>query len=554
MSDTLNSSPGSPVAATPKIKEKRSFSIVWLVPLVALVIGGLLAYKAVTEKGPVITISFATAEGLEAGKTKVKYKDVEVGVVESITIGKDLAQVILRVEMKKGAEPYLTDRTKFWVVRARVGADQVSGLSTLLGGAYIGIEPSAEGAQTTTYKGLEKPPVVTRGMKGKHFHLSSKSRGSLEAGVPIYFRQIKVGRVVDYTLNEKGDNIGIHIFIDSPYDKFVRENTKFWLASGLDVQLTADGLEVDTESIVSMLIGGIAFNTLSDEDIGAEAAEKSLFTLYKNRDAAIDDRYTIREQYYVEFNESVRGLSVGAPVEFRGMKVGSVDGIELKADYEKLEFSTMVLVTFERERLGLSAMEKEQLDQRLAQQTNKGFRAQLKTGNLLTGQLFVDLEYFPEAPAAEITVYNDLPVMPSMASSSEKLMHDVSKFAARLGQFPIEDIGRDLQQAIGGLSRLLNSPELQELPGELKQVMVNIEQTTQSIDSSTLPQINEAIAEMEKLLSDIGKWFGADSQLYDDLGGALREIAEAAQSIRNVADLLERHPEALIQGKNEDRL
>lgn len=537
-------------APTPEIREKRPLSIVWLVPLVAIIIGGWLVYKAVTEKGPVITISFETAEGLEAGNTKVKFKNVDVGVVESITIGKDLSNVILGVEMVKGSEPYLTDKTKFWVVKARVGAGQVSGLTTLVGGAYIGVEPSTEGEKIHNFKGLEKPPVVTWDMKGKHFYLSTPRLGSLEPGSPVYFRQIKVGQVVDYKLDDDGGDVSVHIFVNSPYDQFVRENTRFWLASGLDFQLTANGLRVDTESVVSLLIGGIAFNTLSNDVIAPQAQNDNHFELYENRVEASEDKYTEKNYYYIEFTESVRGLSVGAPVEFRGMKIGSVEEIELKSDFQNLQFSIMVLVAIERERLAMPPVDNKEIERRIHVVADRGLRAHLKPGNLLTGQLFIDMEYFPDAPAAAIGSYKDLHVLPSVPSSSQKMLHDIARFVAQLNEIPIEKIGRDLGDAAEGLTMLLSNPDLQKLPGSMQRILTGVEGITTSVNSDTVSQLNSTIKDMRNLIKDVRGWVSPDSMLYGDLGETLREISSAARSINDLADLLERHPEALIQGKN----
>lgn len=543
----------TPSPPTPEIKEKRSLSMVWLVPLVAIVIGGWLIYKAIHEKGPVITISFTTAEGLEEGKTKIKFKDVEVGVVESITISKDLSKVYLEVEMVKGSESFLTDKTNFWVVKARVGADQVTGLNTLLGGAYIGVEPSTEGKRVEHFTGLEKPPIVTWDMKGKHFFLGAPRLGSLEPGSPIYFRQIKVGQVVDYKLNDGGGDVSIHVFVESPYDQFVRENTKFWLASGLDLQLTANGLRVDTESFVSMLIGGIAFNTLPGDKIGAEAENDSRFRLHKSLLEASEEKYTIKDYYYIEFRESVRGLSVGAPVEFRGIKIGSVEEIELKSDFENLQFSIMVLISIERERMGQPSVEKEEIERRIGVLAERGLRAHLKTGNLLTGQLFIDMGYFPDDPAVEIGSYKNRYLLPSVPSSSQKIMQDVGKFVTRVKQLPIEEISEDLKGAVDGLNTLLSNPGLQKMPDTLLHILTDVEQMTTSLNTDTLLQLNTTLKDVNSLLTDLRGWVSTDSTLYADLGEAISEVANAASSINDLADLLERHPEALIQGKNSER-
>lgn len=554
MTENSNSPKNSPIAASPVINKGRSISIVWLVPFVALIIGGWLVYKAVTEKGPAISISFQSAAGLEAGKTKVKYKDVEVGVVQDITIGKDLSNVILKVLMHKGSEPYLTEKTKFWVVRARVDASRISGLDTLLGGAYIGIEPATEGDFVKDFKGLEVPPVVTSEAKGKRFALSAARLGSLNPGSPIYFRQIQVGQVVDYKLDEEGHTIGVNIFINSPYDQFVRENTRFWNASGLDLELTANGLQVNTESFVSLMIGGIAFNTFSSDLPMPEAKENTHFKLYATREAASDDRYKSKNDFYVEFKESVRGLSVGAPLEFRGFRVGSVVDIEMKTDFEELEFSTMVRVSVERKRMSLQIDMDVSVDERFSRMVNKGFRAQLKTGNMLTGQLFVNLEFHDDVPPVTTTSHNDLLVLPSVPSSSQDIVQDVARFMKTLNKMPLEEIGSNLQRIMAGVDKLVNSPKLKSSLSSLDQILKELKTTSRTLNSDTVPQINRALAEAENLIQDMGSWVDEDSPLYEDVRNILEEIGGAARSINDLADMLERHPEALIQGKtNEDR-
>ena len=258
--------------AAPKavVKTKRSFSIVWLVPLVALVIAGWLGFKALTEKGPTITITFETAEGLEAGKTKIKFKDVEMGQVDAILLSEDLSHVVLTANLVKGAEKYLSDKTRFWVVRARVAAGEVSGLGTLLAGAYIGMEPK-EGKPARAFKGLEVPPIITEGLPGRHFVLRASKLGSLDINAPIYYRQIKAGQVVAYEMEKDGQAILIKVFIHAPFDALVRENTRFWNASGLDVAMDASGIRINTESLLSIVSGGVAFETPANLEPGGPA-------------------------------------------------------------------------------------------------------------------------------------------------------------------------------------------------------------------------------------------------------------------------------------------
>jgi paraquat-inducible protein B len=542
-------------AAAPEIKQRRSFSIVWIVPVVALLIGAWLVYKAVSEKGPTITITFKSAESLEAGKTKIKYKDVELGTVTAIVLNDDLSHVTVTAELDKGSKRYLTDKTRFWVVRARVAAGQVTGLSTLLSGAYIGIEPGIGGGEAKThFKGLDKPPMITGEISGRQFNLAATRLGSLNPGSPIYFRQIEVGQVADYQLGPTGENVDVKIFIQTPYHQFVRSNTRFWVASGLDLDLTANGLRIDTESVVSLLIGGLAFANFANEELGPEAEEGTRFKLYDTYENARNDRYTIKNDYIIEFADSVRGLTVGAPVEFRGIQIGEVVDFGLHADFNKLLFTIPVRVRIEPERLvssfaGAQIAKGKEREDRIHRMVQKGFRAQLKTGNLLTGQLFVELDFYPDAPPVELSFMNGLPMVPSVPSSSQEIMQGVARFVKKLDQLPLEAIGKDLQNTMAGMDRLVNGPDLRDAVKSLRDILDELKTTTQTLNADTVPRINTALAEMATVLKDLDGWVSADAPLQGDLRKTLEELAAAGRALSDLADMLERHPEALIQGK-----
>jgi len=554
MTEKIENGPPISEAAAPVIKKRRSISIVWVVPLVALIIGGWLAYKALTEKGPTITISFQSADGLEANKTKIKYKDVEVGKVTTIDLSDDLSHVTVTAEMEPAAKHYLTDKTRFWVVRARVTASQVTGLGTLFSGAYIGIEPGVGGKDQRHFKGLEKEPIVTGETKGRRFTLAGSRLGSLNPGSPIYFRQIQVGQVVDYQLADSGENVSIQIFINNPYQHFVRENTRFWLASGLDVELTANGLRVDTESVVSLLIGGVAFTTFSHEDPGPEAKEDTRFDLYETYEKARDDRYTIKRIFVIEFKDSVRGLSIGAPVEFRGLQIGAVTDIELQANYDKMDFTVPVRVVLEPERLNLSApqdMGKEL--ERWQRLLDKGLRAQLNTGSLLTGQLYIKLEFFEDAPPVKLSYNKGLPVIPSMPAATQEILRGITRIVKKLEQLPLEAIGRDLQHTMAGMDRLVNGPDLRDSVKSLRSILAELESTTQKLNADTVPRVNAALTEMENVLKELDGWVSTDAPLQGDLQHTLKELADAARAVKELADMLDRHPEALIQGKGSEK-
>jgi len=550
MTEQTDGSAIIPEAATPEIKQRRSFSIVWIVPIVALLIGAWLVYKAVSEKGPTITITFESAEGLEAGKTKIKYKDVELGTVTAIVLADDFSHVTVTAEMAKESKHYLTEKTRFWVVRARVAAGQVTGLGTLFSGAFIGIDPDLEGKSMRHFKGLEKPPMVTGEVAGRQYRLEANRLGSLTPGSPIYFRQIQVGQVADFKLEPNGENVTIDIFVQAPYYQFVRQKTRFWVASGLDVDLTANGLRVDTESVVSLLIGGLAFATFPHEDGGPEAEEGAHFKLYDTYEAARDDRYTVKRDMIIEIKDSVRGLSVGAPVEFRGLQIGKVTEIDLDADFENLDFTIPVRIELEPERLHLTNPKDENdTIHRWQRLLDKGFRAQLETGSLLTGQLYVKLDIFEDAPPAKLSFYGDLPVIPSLPSSSQEIMQGVTRFLKKLDQLPLEAIGKDLQNTMAGVDKLVNGPDLRDAVQSLGDILDELKTTTQTLNADTVPRINTALAEMATVLKNLDGWVSADAPLQGDLRKTLEELAAAGRAISELADMLERHPEALIQGK-----
>ncbi|MGA8282128.1 MAG: MlaD family protein, partial [Desulfobacterales bacterium] len=383
----------------------RQFSFVWIIPLVAALIGVWLVYKAQSEKGPTITITFQTAEGFEAGKTKIKYKDVDLGQIEEINLSPDLGHVVVTAKLIRQAEDLLSENTRFWVVRARINVSGVTGLQTLFSGVYIGLDPGKPGKKARHFTGLEQPPIVTTDLPGRYFLLLAERRGSLDIGSPVYYRQIRVGQVVGYQLAEDGQAVSIKIFVNTPYHKFVNKNTRFWNASGVDVSIDAKGIQVNTESLVTLLVGGIAFDVPSYLDSGGPAVEGQVFSLYNNYTASQEKTYPVKSYFVLYFDGSVGGLSPDAPVEFRGIGVGKVVDVKLEFEPEKRDFRIPVLIEIEPERF-ISAAEMPQAEAArrkiLDYLVEKGLRGQLKIGNLITGQQVVSLNIFPNAPRRKI--------------------------------------------------------------------------------------------------------------------------------------------------------
>jgi paraquat-inducible protein B len=550
MSDSQSPAVGGP-AATASVSGKSRFSIVWLIPVVAALIGAWLVYKAAAEKGPTIQLSFETANGIEAGKTKIRFRNVQLGLVNSIDLADDLKGVILTVEMVPGVEDYLSEDTRFWVVRARVAAGEVSGLGTLLGGAYISMDPIPLGKgekAVKRYEGLEKAPAVTSDEPGTAFTLHAPRLGSADVGSPVYYRQINVGRVTNYELTASGE-IEMDIFIFAPHDQRVVQDTRFWNAGGVDLSLNADGLKIDTESIITIMLGGIAFDTpiSLQESRPADAGQE--FQLYENRRATETKVY--REKYYfvTYLEDSVRGLSPGSPIEFRGFKLGEVVDVRLEVDPDGIGSRIPVLMEIQPERImdaGTADPEKT-----VPEMVRRGFRVQLRTGNVVTGQKLLAFDIFPDAPAAELDVSGRYPVIPSIPAPTQELVADLVRIADRLGDVPFDEIGRNLGATTEGINRLVNSGELQATLENLSATLAQSSELLATVNTDMAPNIASAVEQVEQTVASLSTMVDADSGTQRELTRLLVELTDATRSIKALTDYLERHPEALIKGKGD---
>ena len=526
--------------------------VVWIIPLIAVLVGGWLAVKAVLEKGPTITITFKTAEGLEPGKTKIKYKDVEIGLIKTITLNRDHKSVVLTAELSKEAEAFLVADTRFWVVRPRIGLGGVSGLGTLLSGAYIGLDVGHSKESQHAFVGLEDPPLVTGEDPGRHFVLHAQDLGSLDLTSPVYFRRVQVGEVVARQLDPDSKGVTLKVFIRAPYDQYVNEYTRFWNASGIDVSLSASGVEVRTESVISLLVGGIAFQTLPDAPPAPPAEENVAFTLFGDQAQAFKRPDALADAYVLIFQESVRGLSVGAPVDFRGVTVGEVVRFGVAIDPTTLHASMPVEIKifphrlaahqlqFDRERMLQVLGSEEARHRRMAQFVANGLRGQLRSGNLLTGQLYVALDFFPDQPRARLDMTTTLPEIPTIPGTFAQLQDSLASVMKKLDKIQFEEIDSTARKALASLDQALKDAD-----GLLKHV-----------DTDVVPTLGKAVDDVRRALDEAGRTLKStdsvlapDSALQTQLRDALREAERTLRSVRELADYLERHPESLIRGK-----
>jgi len=513
-------------------------SLIWLIPLLAAIIGATQVVTWLLDKGPSITVSFATGEGLEAGKTKVKFKEVDIGQVTKVTLGPDGNRVVATIQMVKEADRFTASDTRFWVVRPQIGTSGVTGLGTLLSGAYIGAAAGTSKETNTSFVGLDKAPAVPPGLKGREFKLHGDSLGSLAAGAPVYYRRVRVGQIASAKLDPAGKGIDLSVFIEEPYIGLVGPDTRWWHASGVDVRLDANGFKLNTQSLATLVTGGIAFESPSGQKPDAPAAADTTFLLANDRAAALrpPDGPAVTTLMY--FDQSLRGLSAGAPVDFRGIVLGEVRTVGIEYDRVHKKFRMPVTADLYPSRLGQSVLDALGTDastseQALAQMVTRGFRAQLRTGSLLTNQLYVNLDFFPKAPKATPAALAAAPgvlVLPTVPGPLDELQSQLSRIAGKLDKIPFDEIGNNLnktlQQANAMIARL---------------------------DGKVLPEMQEALNAAKKTLSSADALLQQDSPLQSELRQTLQDVQGTVESLNSLSDYLERHPESLIRGKAKEK-
>ena len=518
------------------VRTRAGPSIVWLIPLIAAVVGLYLAYSTWSEQGPSVTIEFQTAEGLVAGQTRLKFKNVDVGVVESVELNKDLSRVHVQASMVKELSHYMTDQTQFWVVRAKVSAAEISGVDTLLSGAYIGVDPSDKGKRTREFKGLEEAPVVRSDKPGTLFDLRARQLGSVDVGSPVYFRWLKVGQIAGYSLDESGNTVNVKIFIESPHDKRVRTTTRFWNASGFDAVLSAEGLQIDSPSVMSMLVGGVAFETPATVAVAMDVPEGMVFELYPNKQATRQPRYSQQSRYLLYFDGSVSGLVPGSPVEFRGIKVGEVLSVDIHFDAQTNEVQIPVVIEIEPERLGITQKKLYKKDvPRIASLVGRGLRARLATNNVLTGKKAISFEFIPDAEPVTIIFGEAYPILPTVSGGLDAITQRVARILDRVENLPIESIGNNLNEVFANLSQTLHS----------------VDSLTDSANANLLPQLTASLVKLEETLASADAMIAPDSAMAMQLESMMSDLAGAAQSLKLLAQRLEEHPEELLRGKGE---
>jgi paraquat-inducible protein B len=546
-----------------QLDRRRRLSLIWAIPIVSALIGGWLAWRTLWERGPLITITFESASGLTAGQSHVRHKDVDMGLVERIGLSKDLQRVVVTVRMTREAEPLLTDKAQFWIVKPRFFAGAVSGLETLVSGSYIELQPSAAGGKsTTTFTGVETPPVLTSDVPGHTFLLRAPRLGNITLGSPIFFRDLDAGEVLGWDIGNMAETVTVHAFVRAPYDQYVHDNSRFWNDSGAKVSLGPNGLQLQIDSLRAVLLGGIAFDTPDHGRGFAESQENHVFPLYDSEDAADSAAFPRRLHFVANFQSSVAGLSPAAAVTLHGIKIGDVSSVGLQYDKSLDSVVAPVHFSVEPERIGeLNLPSGGDLDMKIADLVHRGLRVRLDSASLLTGQKQLAMDIYPDAPPAVLTKQGDTYIIPVLPGGAEDIATAAGALMGKLDSIPFHQIGDNLSKLLVGLNGLVSGPELQQSLASLHTTLAGADTLVQRLNSSTetLPQkLPDIIAELDgaskrlnALVASVQSGYGGNSDFSRDANRLLAQLSDTARSFRVLADLLTRHPEALIRGRTE---
>jgi paraquat-inducible protein B len=543
------------------VRRSRRIPLIWLVPIVTALIGGWLAWDTFSKRGPAIVVEFETGNGLVPGQSPLKYKDVPMGTVKSVDISHDLKKVLVTIETTRQATPLLTDKTVFWVVKPQLFAGKVSGLDTLLSGSYVGMMPSTEpGTAARHFVGKEDPPILQTSLPGTTFRLETKRIGSISLGSPIFYRDIEVGAVLGWELSDMARHVTIHAFVRAPFDQYVHNDSLWWDASGVQVKLDGGGVKVQLESIKALLLGGIAFETDPDLKSAPSQADHA-FPLYANSDAAHSAGFGRKLRMVSYFQGSVAGLDVGSDVTLHGLKIGEVTGLGLRFDPKVDGIIVPVHYTIEADRINnVAAAGDQPIGRGAIEMVRRGFRATLDTSSLLTGTKVVAIKQIPDAPPATIGRDGDEFVIPSSESGGlDSITASAAALLTKINRIDFEAIGAGLAGTAKGLDGIVNGPQLKHTLESLEATMVDARDFARKLDSGAGPamaklpdianQLDSAITQINRLSTSLNTGYGGDSRFNRELDRLMPQLNEAVRSFRALADLLSRHPEALIQGR-----
>ena len=509
-----------------KTSRQTRLSPIWIVPIVAIAIGLWLVYDNYSNRGILVTLNMDNAEGIEAGNTLIRSRNVEIGRVQNVQLSDDLSHAVLTASIQPEVEDMLREDSRFWVVKPRIGREGISGLGTVLSGAYIQLEPGTEEAPRREFPVSDTPPVAPAGQAGLRLSLTSQMGNSLRVGDPVSYQGYTVGRIEENSFEPESRTMQHQVFIEEPYTNLVTDSTRFWTSSGIDFRLGADGVRVNVESIEALLGGGVTFGVPEDLPMGQPVEANTRFTLYADEDAAREGTFNRYLEYVLLVDETVRGLSKGAPVEFRGVRMGTVAAVPWNFTApqpdSRARFAIPVLIRIEPQRLGIenSDIDLEEWEERFQRMFGLGLRASLKSGNLLTGALFVDLNFHRDL-ADEYTAeqFSDRSVFPTVAGGFAQIQAQVTDLLDKLNALEVEplltgldrnleaseSVLNEIREVSSSINQLLNDPETQAIGGNLNGTLEELRSTLQGLSPSSpaYQELTTAIERLDRLMRDL---------------------------------------------------
>jgi paraquat-inducible protein B len=542
--------------------QRRRFNLIWLVPIAAVGISFYLAVEYLGGRGPLVTITFQTADGITAQQTELRHKAVPLGTVEDVHLSNDLKHAIVHIRMKAEGDAILTDHARFWVERPRLSAANISGLETLVSGAYIEVDPGAPGgAPSHEFIGLEEPPGIRSDEPGSIFRLKAPRLGSIGPGAPAFYRDVNVGEVLSYDLGDGLGPVEMRLFVRAPFDKFVHQDTHFWNVSGVSINVGAEGLHVELQSIQALLSGGVAFKTRRGPQEGPQSKPNTEFQLFESEADADAAGYATHIAFVTYFNSSVAGLSRGSAVQVFGLQIGTVTDVKLILNAAAGIMRARVAFDVQPERL-FSPGEVQAdpaPEQVTASLVRQGMRAVLESSNFLTGQKDIALSYIPGAPPAELGHEGNALLLPSESGGLDNITASISDIVTKLDKIPFDQIGRDLAGTMRSVNQTVSGPDLRDAVHNLNTTLADIGQLARHANAGLTPalarlpklsaDLQQAAERANMLLGDGG--YGVNSDMQHNISRLLDQVNDAVRSIRLLADFLDRHPEALIRGRTK---
>ncbi|WP_039056323.1 intermembrane transport protein PqiB [Enterobacter sp. Bisph1] len=500
-----------------RVQKVRNWSPVWIFPIVTALIGAWVLFYHYSHQGPVVTLITNNAEGIIGGKTTIKSRSVDVGVVERTTLTDDLNHVEITARLNSGMEKLLHGDSAFWVVKPQVGREGISGLGTLLSGAYIELQPGAKGSAPEQYTLLESPPLAPPDAKGIRLILDSNKAGQLTAGDPVLFRGYRVGSVETSTFDTQKRTMSYQLFINAPNDRLVTSNVRFWKDSGIAVDLTSAGMRVEMGSLTTLFGGGVSFDVPEGLELGQPVAEKTAFKLYDDQRSIQDSLYTDHIDYLLFFKDSIRGLQPGAPVEFRGIRLGTVSKVPFftKSMQQSLndDYRIPILIRIEPQRIANQFGEDPNMPEHLKELLKRGLRASLKTGNIVTGALYVDLDFYNNAPpVGNMHEYAGYPIIPTMSGGLAQIQQRLMDTLDKINNLPLNPMIQQatttlsesqktlkrLQTTLDNLNKLTASQSMQQLPADMQSTLRELNRSMQGFQPGSAAY-NKMVTDMQRL-------------------------------------------------------